>query len=107
MRNAQYNNRTCPFLGLLDDADTSLDFPSVWNYCHRARPIAPRTLNTKVNSACVKITIIVRYFYSSKSRPYRTTSARPSIVRTESMDFRAGTPLLFWLSSLLFYWLGG
>lgn len=41
MRNAQYNDRTCPSLGLLDDADTLLDFPSVWNYCHRARPVVP------------------------------------------------------------------
>lgn len=41
MRNVQYNNRACPSLGLLDDEDTLLDFPSVWNYCHRARPIVP------------------------------------------------------------------
>ncbi len=30
----------CPYLGLLDDKDTSTDFPSELNYCHRSKPIA-------------------------------------------------------------------
>ena len=32
--------KICPFLGLKDDPDTSLSFPSLWNYCHRSKPIA-------------------------------------------------------------------
>jgi hypothetical protein len=32
-------NRSCPSLGLVDDADTSSGFPSNWNYCHHSRPI--------------------------------------------------------------------
>ena len=32
--------RTCPYLGLWDDADTSLAFPSVWNNCFRSHPPA-------------------------------------------------------------------
>jgi hypothetical protein len=28
----------CPFLGLLDDPQTSLSFPAQWNACHRAKP---------------------------------------------------------------------
>jgi hypothetical protein len=40
MSNSSNSNRTCPFLGLQDDADSLLAFPSVWNYCHRSRPIA-------------------------------------------------------------------
>src|SRR5512145_999364 len=32
----------CPYLGLEDDADTSLAFPSIWNTCHRThRVVAP------------------------------------------------------------------
>lgn len=44
MSNLPHANRTCPSLGLIDDPDTSLAFPSVWNYCHRARPIVPPIL---------------------------------------------------------------
>ena len=32
--------RTCPSLGLMDDKDTSLGFPSNWNTCQRSSPIA-------------------------------------------------------------------
>jgi LysM repeat protein len=34
-------NRTCPSLGLMDDKDTSLGFPSKWNTCQRSNPLAP------------------------------------------------------------------
>jgi LysM repeat protein len=30
----------CPHIGLEDDPATSLGYPSAWNYCHRAKPIA-------------------------------------------------------------------
>jgi hypothetical protein len=40
MNNLNQVNRTCPSLGLKDDAGSSLAFPSNWNYCHRSRPIA-------------------------------------------------------------------
>jgi len=40
MKNADYANLTCPYLGLLDDTDTSHGFPSNWNYCHHSCPIA-------------------------------------------------------------------
>ena len=32
---------TCPYLGLKEDPKTALGFPSVGNFCHRAKPIAP------------------------------------------------------------------
>ncbi|MDD2921894.1 MAG: hypothetical protein PHQ36_06360 [Anaerolineales bacterium] len=35
----------CPFLGLEDDADSSLAFPSDSNYCHRSAPISPVKTN--------------------------------------------------------------
>lgn len=37
MGNAGRGNPACPYLGLDDDADTSLAFPSGWNTCHRGR----------------------------------------------------------------------
>ena len=37
MSNTGRGNPACPYLGLEDDADTSLAFPSVWNTCHRGR----------------------------------------------------------------------
>jgi len=40
MSNASQTNRTCPALGLMDDAETSLGFPSIWNRCYRSRPIS-------------------------------------------------------------------
>ena len=36
---SQLNTR-CPYLGLKEDADTALGFPSMWNFCHNAKPIA-------------------------------------------------------------------
>ncbi len=44
MSNASPTNRTCPSLGLMDDPETSLAFPSIWNNCYRSRPIAPPKL---------------------------------------------------------------
>ncbi len=44
MSNASTTNRTCPSLGLMDDAETSLAFPSIWNCCYRGRPLAPPRL---------------------------------------------------------------
>lgn len=41
MNTTSHTNRTCSSLGLMDDVDTSLGFPSNWNYCHRSSPIAP------------------------------------------------------------------
>ncbi|MBN2117189.1 MAG: hypothetical protein JW730_11490 [Anaerolineales bacterium] len=37
-------NPACPYLGLEDDADTSLAFPSVWNTCHRSRRVVSPSL---------------------------------------------------------------
>jgi len=35
----------CPHIGLEDDPATSLGYPSAWNYCHRAKPIAIASLD--------------------------------------------------------------
>jgi len=34
----------CPHLGLQEDGSTCLAYPSKWNYCHQANPIAPPKL---------------------------------------------------------------
>jgi hypothetical protein len=44
MSNTAHTNRVCPYLGLMDDSDTSLAFPSAWNACHRSRPGATPSL---------------------------------------------------------------
>ena len=31
--------RICPYLGLIDDAQTSLAFPSGWNNCYHCKPV--------------------------------------------------------------------
>ncbi|MCP4121999.1 MAG: hypothetical protein GY751_09625, partial [Bacteroidetes bacterium] len=31
----------CPYLGLQDDPETALGYPSVWNSCHRVKPVVP------------------------------------------------------------------
>lgn len=33
-----YEAQLCPFLGLSDDPQTALAFPSAWNNCHKVRP---------------------------------------------------------------------
>jgi len=44
LNQADIVNRTCPFLGLEDDAGTAQAFPSIWNCCHRCLPSAPPNL---------------------------------------------------------------
>ncbi len=44
MSNTGYGNPACPYLGLEDDAETALSFPSIWNTCHRSRRIASPSL---------------------------------------------------------------
>lgn len=44
MSNRGQSNPACPYLGLEDDADTSLAFPSAWNTCHRSRRIVSPNL---------------------------------------------------------------
>src|SRR5512134_44998 len=39
MSSTRHGNPACPYLGLEDDADTSLAFPSGWNTCHRGRRV--------------------------------------------------------------------
>jgi len=39
------NAEICPFLGLADDPQTALSFPSVWNACQHARPAAAPKLD--------------------------------------------------------------
>ena len=34
----------CPFLGLAQDSQTSLSYPSSWNVCHHSKPFATPTL---------------------------------------------------------------
>ncbi len=35
----------CGSLGLLEDPETALGFPSIWNYCHKARPASAVALS--------------------------------------------------------------
>lgn len=49
----------CPHIGLKDDPATSAAYPSVWNYCYRAKPIAIASLDhqrmyclTAAHTAC-------------------------------------------------------
>jgi hypothetical protein len=44
MNDENHINHLCPFLGLLDDPETSQGFPSIWNCCHHSQPIAPPAL---------------------------------------------------------------
>lgn len=32
--------QTCPYLGIPEDPQTCVSYPSHWNLCHRARPAA-------------------------------------------------------------------
>ena len=38
------NLMVCPYLGIRNDATTSLAYPSAYNYCHRTRPIEPANI---------------------------------------------------------------
>ncbi len=45
MTNVGHGNPSCPHLGLEDDPDTSLAFPSIWNTCHRSRRVVCPSLD--------------------------------------------------------------
>ncbi len=40
MSNAQSEHHICPYLGMVEDAYTSLNFPSNWNHCNHCAPAA-------------------------------------------------------------------
>jgi hypothetical protein len=42
----------CPYLGLHDDAKTSLAYPSPWNHCHRTNPSSAVSVSHQAN-ACL------------------------------------------------------
>ncbi len=44
----------CISLGLQEDPQTALGFPSIWNYCHKARPAAPVALAWQRNCCQVE-----------------------------------------------------
>jgi LysM repeat protein len=43
------NPRICPYLGLMEDGQTALAFPSDWNNCHRCKPLASIRLDHQRN----------------------------------------------------------
>ena len=43
------SNKRCPYIGLRDDADTALGFPSNWNCCHSVKPIDTPNLEHQRN----------------------------------------------------------
>jgi hypothetical protein len=46
------NEQVCPHLGVEEDAQTCLGYPSPWNLCHHCRPAAPVRLRHQ-SSMCL------------------------------------------------------
>ena len=69
------NNETqfCPFLGLSDDPQTALAYPSTWNFCHHATPIASPKIDRQ-RSICLK--------YSHITCPVFTTTNIGTLPKT-------------------------
>jgi len=85
MREAVHVHRACPFLGLEEDAATSQAFPSVWNCCHRSRPVASVQLRhqrefclTERYSQCL---VYQRHEDAPLPIHYRGSRKPPSITR--------------------------
>ena len=41
----RYSSEVCPFLGVVDDPQTAMSFPSPGNFCHRTRPYGTPNLD--------------------------------------------------------------
>ena len=47
--NQEDYQETCPYLGLVDDRETSLAYPSSYNLCYHARPASPPSLDHQIS----------------------------------------------------------
>jgi LysM repeat protein len=77
----------CPYLGLKDDPATSLAYPSMWNHCHRAKPLDAASLDhqrkyclTSAHTACPQ-------FLAAEATPM------PAEMRSQENGRRGRRPL--------------
>ena len=78
-----HTSLTCPALGLMDDADTSLAFPSIWNCCYRSRPIASPNIKYQ-EEFCLNVDHYeCPFFLSEKPLPLpgHIRAPRPGIIK--------------------------
>lgn len=78
-----HTSLTCPALGLMDDADTSLAFPSIWNCCYRSRPIASPNIKYQ-EEFCLSVDHYECPFFLSEkplALPAHIRAARPGIIK--------------------------
>jgi LysM repeat protein len=59
----------CPHIGLKDDPATSLGYPSAWNYCHRAKPIAVAGLDHQRTYCLTATHVTCPVFLKPESSP--------------------------------------
>lgn len=69
MSNETGINHPCPFLGLLDDAETTESFPSAWNYCHHSRPITSPALGHQDRVCLRRVHLECPVFLSRRAVP--------------------------------------
>jgi hypothetical protein len=61
----QHSSGKCPYLGLITDPDTALDYPSIWNSCHHSKPPAVPVLEHQKN-ACLTSNYVQCPVYNSE-----------------------------------------
>lgn len=84
MSDANHTNRLCPSLGLLDDAETPLAFPSLSNYCHNSRPIASPALKYQAGFCLCEKYSECPVFLNQKTKPLPRHIRAPRTIKQRS-----------------------
>jgi hypothetical protein len=63
------DSERCPYLGLHDDASTSLAYPSLWNYCHCAVPPGPVSVPHQISTCLSREHGRCKVYLALETRP--------------------------------------
>lgn len=103
MSTAVHDGRICPYLGLADDAQTSLAFPSAWNTCHRHQPGVVPSLHHQTEFCLVEQHAQCPVYLNAQAtlpRYQRSGAQTPRVRRSPFLALLGGLILIMALGGL-------
>jgi hypothetical protein len=91
------DSERCPYLGLHDDASTSLAYPSLWNYCHCAEPPGPVAVPHQISTCLSREYRHCKVYVALEPRPLPRDlrGAVPAAIKRKSRAGIKGMLLFF------------
>jgi hypothetical protein len=103
------DSERCPYLGLHDDASTSLAYPSLWNYCHCAVPPGPVAVPHQISTCLSREHGRCKVYIALDARPLprELRGAVPPAIKRKPQAGIGGLLLFFVVLGALFVWYAG